>query len=245
MTIAVLWWWREPKMFMVFRRAMRIGLLFAAASMSLDCNAADLVTPVSLSDQSTSNSRLDSILFFGGRMSTTDIWSSLAYNLNQTDRQSWDNNFVGAAYRRDVYFLGYGVVLGAEVGVGDRFGRYALCCNAPFVSSGIVQSGELWSGVNIREEGINLFDQVHVAIGITVGLSATTASIGHERQNEIDRPGSARLLVYLGPEIAFSMPSNPQLELVFREQHRSGAYGTFGHMVEGYNGETVGIRYRF
>jgi len=33
--------------------------------------------------------------------------------------------------------------------------------------------------------------------------------------------------------------------LVFRLQHRSGAYGTLGGMQEGNNASTIGIRQRF
>jgi hypothetical protein len=37
----------------------------------------------------------------------------------------------------------------------------------------------------------------------------------------------------------------PNTELVFRIQHRSGAYGTLGAMKEGNNANVIGIRQRF
>ena len=53
------------------------------------------------------------------------------------------------------------------------------------------------------------------------------------------------MLFYLGFDLAFSLASAPNTELVFRIQHRSGGYGTLGGMKEGNNANVVGIRHRF
>ena len=55
----------------------------------------------------------------------------------------------------------------------------------------------------------------------------------------------AKLLFYLGFDLAFALTKLPDTELVFRIQHRSGAYGTLGAMKEGNNANVVGIRQRF
>ena len=53
------------------------------------------------------------------------------------------------------------------------------------------------------------------------------------------------MLFYLGFDLAFSLTSSPNTELVFRIQHRSGGYGLLGGMKEGNNANVVGIRHRF
>jgi hypothetical protein len=77
------------------------------------------------------------------------------------------------------------------------------------------------------------------------GLSAISSPIGQEGLHQIDHHGSAHVLFYLGFDVAFALASHPDTELVFRIQHRSGAYGTLGGMKEGNNANVIGIRQRF
>ena len=81
-------------------------------------------------------------------------------------------------------------MIAGEIGIADRFGHYAVCCDASgpgqtVITSGIVNSGEFWFGPAIRYESLVLFDALRVIPGITVGFSATTNSIGKERQREL------------------------------------------------------------
>lgn len=196
----------------------------------------------------------DSIFFFAGRLSTSNMGSTFTFNTIAIDTTLhspyYDNYIVGAAYQRRIRDLGHGFVLGGEVGVADRFGHYLVCCgdqaSTPTVtSSNIRHSGELWFGPTIRYESFILFDQVRVTPGLTAGFSLTTNSIGVERGKEIERNGNARLLFYLGPEVAFSTASMPNWELIVRLHHRSGLLGALGHIHEGYNANVVGVRYWF
>ena len=162
----------------------------------------------------------------------------------------YDNYIVGAVYQRRFRELGNRFVLGGEIDIADRFGHYLVCCGDKLVtqtvtSSNIHHSGEMWFGPTIRYESFVLFDRLRITPSMTVGFSLTTNSIGVERGREIDRNGSARFLFYLGPEVAFSTASMPNLELVFRLHHRSGALGLLGHLNEGYNANVVGLRYWF
>jgi hypothetical protein len=157
---------------------------------------------------------------------------------------SYDNYIVGAAYQHRFRELGYGFVLAGEVGVADRFGHYSVCCDPQILSSDIRHSGELWFGPTIRYEFV-LFDWLRIAPSLTVGFSLTTNSIGVERERELGYDGSGRILGYLGPEVAFSTINMPELELVFRLQHRSGAGGLIGKLREGYNANVVGARFWF
>jgi hypothetical protein len=242
--------------------ALRLGIALLVASVSMQCEAADLSpTPgsswISLQpDPSFGASHPNSIVVFGGAMSTTNFGSTLVFNTfpvftTSIAGQDYDNFIIGAAYQRDFYDLPSGFVVAGEVGMADRFGHYAVCCDAGGPGqtvriSGILNSGELWFGPAVRFESLVLFDSVRVIPGFTGGFSVTTNSIGKERNRELTTSGgNARLLGYLGPELSFSLLDAPQWELVFEMHHRSGANGTFGHLMEGYNANVGGIRYRF
>jgi len=213
-------------------------------------NATDLSVPPA--NGTVQGSQPNSIFVFGGLMSTTDIFSTMLLNLNSGAQggQHYDNYIFGGAYDRDLLSIGYGFHLGVEVGIADRFGYYRECCDTVIKSSGLIQSDELWGGVQIRNEGILLFNRLRIGAAVTVGLSAVTASIGREYEREIEAPGNASLLYYLGPELDLSTPNLKNLEFVLKLQHRSGSKDvsflpTLGNMAEGYNANVAGIRYRF
>jgi hypothetical protein len=140
------------------RRATGTAALVAVC-LGAPCYAADL-TPtedsswVALRDPNMAASHLNSILIFGGFMSTTNFGSTLVFNTfpvftSSIAGQKYDNFIVGGAYQRDFYTFGGGFVFAAEVGIADRFGHYAVCCDASgpgqsVLTSGIVNSGELW-----------------------------------------------------------------------------------------------------
>ncbi len=236
----------------VFSAGITILVLAAFAPYGAHCQAADLSPPISApAEQNEPSSSPNSILVFAGRLSTTDIYTTTLFNLNaQGAGPNYDNYIVGAAYDRDLFDLGHGFYFGVEVGIADRYGNYKQCCQPVIMSNSIVESGELWAGPQVRYAGILLFNVVRIGGSVTIGLSAATASIGRELQREVDDPGNARLLYYLGPELDFSTPSIPNLEFVIRLQHRSGGADvpiipTIGNMAEGYNANVAGIRYRF
>ncbi len=227
------------------RAALATSVLVASFAYGGHCNGADLLPPI-WAEQSEPNPRPNSFLVFAGRISTTDLGNTALFNLTQTGGgPNYDNYIVGVAYDRDLFHLGHGFYFGVEVGLADRLGNYKECCSPPVMSNSIVQSAELWTGPQIRYDGFLLFDQLRIGGGVTAGLSAATASIGHELYNEIATSGDARLLFYFGPELDFSTPSIPNLEFVLKIQHRSGADGTLGRMGEGSNANVAGIRYRF
>jgi hypothetical protein len=236
--------------FLTFVALLSFACLFLPASQSL---GADLPAPatVDAAPEVKPNPpdpflRPDSIFVFGGALSTTSLGSTLKFNLDHpADAIKYDNYIAGAAYNHDFYRLGFGFTLGAEVGIADRFGYYALCCTTVIKSSSLLNSGELWGGPRISYDGFVLFDTIRIAGAATTGLSFTTNSIGEERDRELAWNGSARVLIYFGPELSFSLVNHPEWELVYREQHRSGANGTFGNLREGYNANVFGVRYKF
>jgi hypothetical protein len=232
----------------VLRAVIAASVLAGSFTHGAHCSAADLVSPISFAEQSEPP---NSILVFAGRMSTTDIWSTMAYNLNKTGAGPYyDNYIVGAAYDRDLFDLSHGFYFGAEVGIADRFGYYKVCCDPVVMSNSIVQSPEVWAGPEIRYAGVLLFDLVRIGGGVTFGLSVATHSIGNELGWKIANGSTANVLYYLGPELDFSTPSIRNLEFVLRIQHRSGGktvplLPTLANFGEGYNANVAGVRYRF
>ncbi len=215
----------------------------AARQPSADDEGASLLTPFKLAAQP---SLKHSAFVFGGRMNSGNLGNTFKFGLGvpSTDL-SYDNYIVGAAYQRDFLQLNGGLLLGAEVGLADRFGHYKVCCEAIVYTDRMMHSAELWAGVSFRQEVPELFDAFRISPGFVFGLSAISNPIGQEGEHQLSHQGSAKVLFYLGFEIAFAMRSLPNTELVYRIQHRSGAYGTLGGLKEGNNANVVGIRQRF
>ncbi len=74
-----------------------------------------------------------------------------------------------------------------------------------------------------------------------LGVSYTT----RRPQVEIEMDGDTeRLMAYWVLELAFSLPQHPQLALIGRLHHRSGAYGLFADKG-GSTAPAIGLKYRF
>jgi hypothetical protein len=212
---------------------MRVGFclcifLFTIQLPGPDCQAADVPLFDEPSQQAGSipaPSPPNSVFLFGGQFTTVNISGSL---IPTAPHES--NYIVGGAYERDFYQK-WGFVLGAEVGLADRFGMGT--------------SVEVWAGPKVIYTGLVLFDSVRIAPGLTFGLSAVTKPVGIEATRQAAVGGNATLLGYLGLELATSFLEFPDLEFVYRLQHRSGAHGIFGTMWEGANANVFGVRYRF
>jgi hypothetical protein len=161
-----------------------------AAESSSERPPADLFEPVGPAFQPVVK---HSIFVFGGRMSSTDIWSTAILNLNDPNgpTQNYDNYIVGAAYQRDFIKLGGVVFVGGEIGLADRFGRYPRCCTPVVTSPNIVHSPEFWGGLALRYEAITVSD-VRFSPGIVWGLmchheadwSGSRSGSGSRRQRE-------------------------------------------------------------
>jgi hypothetical protein len=188
--------------------------------------------------------KADSVFVFAGALSTRNMGATANFDIHWPIGPNYDNYIVGAAYNHDFYSL-YGFAVGGEVGLADRFGYFRQCCDRVIKSTSMVSSPELWFGSRLSFDGLTLFNTLRIGGGMTFGFSVIGDSIGVEREREIIKNGSARVLGYLGPEIFFALADHPEWEIVYRLHHRSGANGTFGHMGEGYNANVLGVRYRF
>jgi hypothetical protein len=234
-------------------------ILVAVSAPAGPCFAQIGAPPQQSSDSAPA--RRNSILVFGGRLSTTDFPTTLLFNLDYTPdyrhgQRSWDNYIGGADYERDLVGLARDLRLRAEVGIDDRFGHYSVCCltllptdphyrDTTVRTNGLVHSVELQAGGKVRWDNFKLGGGIRLEVAATVGLSGVTRTLGRERGREIDRNGNAHVLGFASPEVGLSLDRVPNFELVFRVLHRSGAGGTFGNIREGYDADVLGLRYAF
>lgn len=223
-------------------RAAQNPVISPAPETSKPSDDSYLLTPFKLAAQPNIK---QSVFGFVGRMDSGNLGSTFVYGYGAPERIFYDNYIVGGAYQRDFFQFASGLLIGAEVGIADRLGHYIVCCDTIVYSNSVVQSGEFWAGASFRTNGITMFDTVRALPMIVFGLSVINNPIGQEGEHQIAHQGSAKLLFYLGFDLAFALTRLPDTELVFRIQHRSGAYGTLGAMKEGNNANVIGIRQRF
>ena len=70
-----------------------------------------------------------SVFGFAGRTNSGNLGSTFAFGSGAPEPIFFDNFIVGGAYQRDLIQFNSGVLIGAEVGLADRFGNYSLCCD--------------------------------------------------------------------------------------------------------------------
>jgi len=172
------------------------------------------------------------VFFFGGRFQHDWIWDTL-----NVAADHYENNYViGGGYQQ--FFTGKwaGFRLGAEFGIA---GRLSADGSDP-------HSFETWYGYVLRHDGIAIGDAIRISPAVSTGFSMVTDLIGIERERAGWYPenGPVQLLFYLGPEINVTATAFPNWELFFRIHHRSGLYGAIAK-VDGSNGATLGVRYKF
>ena len=103
------------------------------------------LTPFKLASQPNLK---QSVFGFAGRTNSGNLGDTFAFGVGAPQRIFYDNYIVGGAYQRDFYQFNSGVLIGAEVGLADRFGNYRICCDTVAYSNGVMHSAELWGGVS-------------------------------------------------------------------------------------------------
>lgn len=169
-----------------------------------------------------------SVFVFGGRYHTGHM-EDILNPLGPFGLDYEDNYVAGGGYQQ--FFLENGDVrVGVEAGAAIGFGADGA-------------RGEVWGGLVGRYEGLE-FGAINIAPSLTLGASVITNTIGIESRRVA--PGAdPHVLFYIAPEISVSHDANPNTEVFFRIQHRSGAWGTFNGMGDGHNASTVGVRWKF
>ncbi len=165
------------------------------------------------------------VFVFGGTFQEQWVWETALFWRDHYE----DNFFAGVGYQNFLYHSDWGFKAGVELGAGLRMGSTA--------------STEIWGGPVIRYDGLHIGD-LNISPSVTAGLSLVTDTIGVETERAADIGSSVPILFYLGPEISFSLASNPNVELLARIHHRSGGYGTIAE-IDGSNAATLGLRTKF
>ncbi|KZR86693.1 LPS-assembly protein LptD [Synechococcus sp. MIT S9508] len=95
-------------------------------------------------------------------------------------------------------------------------------------------------GEGILGLGARLWVQPWLSFGFVEGISYNSAVSNYERTY---RENYANLLNYLAFELEATV--SPELSMVGRIHHRSGAFGTYSGVKEGSNAYLIGLRYRW
>lgn len=95
-------------------------------------------------------------------------------------------------------------------------------------------------GEGILGIGARLWLQPWLSLGFVEGISYNSAVSNYERTY---RENYANLLNYLAFELEAAV--SPELSMVGRIHHRSGAFGTYSGVKEGSNAYLIGLRYRW
>jgi hypothetical protein len=84
------------------------------------------LTPFKLADQPNLK---QSVFGFAGRTNSGNLGNTFAFGAGAPQTRFYDNYIVGGAYQRDFFQFNSGILIGAEVGLADRFGNYTICCD--------------------------------------------------------------------------------------------------------------------
>ena len=167
----------------------------------------------------------EAVFFFGGQFHKD--W--FHYSFHPWDA-TWDNTaIIGAGYQR-TWFDWKDLRMGGEVGIAGRIGADAA-------------SAELWAALYARYDGF-VVGNFRFSPMFSIGLSYATGTQGYEAQRMQVWGRNEPVLIYLGPEFAFSLVDQPQWEVFTRFHHRSGGYGLIADM-DASNAVTGGVRYKF
>jgi len=191
--------------------------LFAALALPVHAEDGVLDAHAGSADQN--------LFVFGGAFQNEWVWETAAFWRDHYE----DNAFFGIGYQNFFYDSDFGFKLGAELGVGARFGENF--------------STEVWGGVVLRGDGIT-FGDVTISPAITGGLSLVSDTIGVETERADNIGRDVPVLFYMGPELSIAHAALPDMEFLARIQHRSGGYGIIAE-IDGSNAATMGVRFKF
>jgi hypothetical protein len=173
------------------------------------------------------------VFFFAGRFEARWFPDALFPISAAYQPWFWENNFVlGGGYQQ---FFGQwnGIKFGAEAGASLRLSDDGTGQN----------SGEVWAGPVVRLPAWNVLGY-NVSLAATGGLSAVSGTIGVETDRARSIGRDVPVLFYFGPEVDISRADNPNVEVFWRVQHRSGGYGIIAP-IDGSNADTIGLRFKF
>jgi len=129
------------------------------------------------------------------------------------DWQWLESGIVAAAFSRPVISVPDYWQIEAEFGVAKRFGTLTAL--------------EGWAALYFRWNRFPWNKHLKTSIAISAGLNYAD-HIDHVEVTKSGNGEGSNLLHFFSPEIAFSLPQSPEVELVFRFHHRSGGKAVWG-----------------
>ena len=139
-----------------------------------------------------------------------------------------DTYFISVSALRPIVTYSDWFSIEPELGAGQRIGN--------------MHEQEIWAALYFRAKLFPNNRYLLVSAALSGGFSYATGLSKLEIRRSKGRP--SRWLHNFSPEITFALPNFPQRELVFRVQHRSGAFGLF-NQGGGTNFLGTGIRFKF
>jgi hypothetical protein len=161
-------------------------------------------------------------LFVYGGLATRDRLVGF-YNLDTVDTQ-----MLAAGVTARLHRFNFGLEIEGEAGLARRFGQDDLW--------------EGWIAAGVRWRDFPWNHIVKTTFGFAfAGLSYTTQVPPHETEYHDNK--RSKLLYFLAPELTFALPEHPEVALMLRLHHRSGAYGVFPEGAA--NFVTAGLRFQY
>jgi hypothetical protein len=207
--------------------ALRCGVATFCVAAALpvaaqDTGSAPAPTPATRQE----DERPNGIAIFGGIYSS-DVFSDIV--TSPWDTETEDIYLLTLSYNRRLATVFRHLDIEVEGGVGRRFGD-----NNSF--EGYVALGLRWTSFPWNRHLRTTFAVYPIGPSYVADLSPS----------EVAKDGrSANWLNYFALELTLAAPDLPQLEVLFRLHHRSGAFGAINGSTNGADFLSVGARYRF
>jgi hypothetical protein len=187
--------------------------------------AATLASPTALALDGA-GVRPNGIALFAGIYST-DVFTDIV--TSPWDTRTEDIYLLSVSYNRRLATVFRHLDIEVEAGAGRRFGD-----NTSF--EGYLALGLRWTEFPWNEALRTSFAVFPIGPSYVADLSPS----------EVAKDGrSANWLNYFSLELTLASPSVPELEMLFRLHHRSGAFGAINGSTNGADFLSVGARYRF
>jgi hypothetical protein len=206
------------------RQSLRCGLAAFCVAAALPAAAQDAPAPTPSSRQA--DERPNGIALFAGLYSS-DVFTDIV--TSPWDTQTEDIYLLTLSYNRRLATIFRHLDIEVEGGVGRRFGD-----NNSFEAYAAL--GLRWTYFPWNRHLRTTFAVYPIGPSYVADLSAS----------EVAKDGrSANWLNYFALELTLAAPDLPQLEVLFRLHHRSGAFGAINGSTNGADFLSVGARYRF
>lgn len=207
---------------------LRCGLAASSIAMAMPAAAQDAPAsaPAPTPASRQADERPNGIAVFAGIYSS-DVFSDIV--ATPWDTRTEDIYLLTLSYNRRLATVFRHLDIEVEGGVGRRFGDN--------------NSFEAYAALGLRWTYFPWNRYLRTSFAVYPVGPSYVADLS---PSEVAKDGrSANWLNYFALELTFAAPSLPELEVLFRLHHRSGAFGAINGSTNGADFLSVGARYRF